>query len=41
MIDATGRLQLPPRLLDLFPSRRVIVEAVGDEVRLRHPEEPS
>jgi ABC-type lipoprotein export system ATPase subunit len=38
VIDATGRLQLPPALLDLFPSRRVLVEADGDGVRLRPPE---
>ncbi|HEU5036946.1 MAG TPA: ATP-binding cassette domain-containing protein [Nocardioides sp.] len=38
VIDATGRLQLPPELLDLFPDRRVVVEADGDEVRLRRPE---
>ena len=39
VIDATGRLQLPPDLLGLFPDRRVVVEADGDEVRLRRPEE--
>lgn len=39
VIDSTGRLQLPPDVLDLFPSRRVVVETVGDEVRLRRPEE--
>lgn len=39
VIDSTGRLQLPPAVLDLFPSRRVVVETVGDEVRLRRPEE--
>ncbi|MDF1602939.1 ATP-binding cassette domain-containing protein [Nocardioides sp. YIM 152315] len=37
VIDATGRLQLPPALLDLFPSRRVVVEEDGDGVRLRPP----
>ena len=41
VIDSTGRLQLPPAVLDLFPSRRVVVETVGDEVRLRRPEEQS
>lgn len=41
VIDATGRLQLPPELLDLFPDRRVVVEADGDQVRLRRPQEPS
>lgn len=41
VIDATGRLQLPPEMLDLFPDRRVIVEADGDHVRLRRPEEHS
>lgn len=41
VIDATGRLQLPPAVLELFPSRRVVVERVGDEIRLRRPEEPS
>ncbi|CAI9409229.1 ABC transporter ATP-binding protein [Nocardioides sp. T2.26MG-1] len=39
VIDSTGRLQLPPAVLELFPSRRVVVETVGDEVRLRRPEE--
>ena len=39
VIDATGRLQLPPELLARFPSRRVIVEDDGDGVRLRAPEE--
>ncbi|GAA4697208.1 ABC transporter ATP-binding protein [Nocardioides conyzicola] len=38
VIDATGRLQLPPAVLDLFPSRRVIVEIGADGVRLRAPE---
>ncbi|WP_162260716.1 ABC transporter ATP-binding protein [Nocardioides sp. Root1257] len=38
VIDATGRLQLPPAVLDLFPSRRVIVEVDADGVRLRAPE---
>jgi putative ABC transport system ATP-binding protein len=37
VIDATGRLQLPPEMLDLFPDRRVVVETDGDEVRLRRP----
>jgi putative ABC transport system ATP-binding protein len=41
VIDATGRLQLPPAVLDLFPSRRVIVEIGADGVRLRAPEEGS
>ena len=41
VIDATGRLQLPPAVLDLFPSRRVIVEIGADGVRLRAPEEES
>lgn len=41
VIDSTGRLQLPPELLDLFPSRRVVVETEGDEVRLRRPEADS
>jgi putative ABC transport system ATP-binding protein len=39
VIDSTGRLQLPPAVLDLFPSRRVLLETDGDGVRLRHPEE--
>lgn len=39
VIDATGRLQLPPEVLGLFPARRVVVEADGDGVRLRRPEE--
>jgi ABC-type lipoprotein export system ATPase subunit len=41
VIDSTGRLQLPPDVLDLFPSRRVIVEVGADGVRLRAPEEGS
>jgi putative ABC transport system ATP-binding protein len=41
VIDATGRLQLPPAVLDLFPSRRVIVEIGADGVRLRAPEAES
>lgn len=41
VIDSTGRLQLPPEVLELFPSRRVVVETVGDEVRLHRPEEPT
>ena len=41
VIDATGRLQLPPDLLARFPSRRVIVEDAGDGVRLRATEEDS
>ena len=41
VIDSTGRLQLPPAVLDLFPSRRVLLETDGDGVRLRHPEEPT
>lgn len=41
VIDATGRLQLPPELLARFPSRRVIVEDDGVGVRLRAPEEQS
>lgn len=41
VIDATGRLQLPPELLARFPSRRVIVEDDGVGVRLRAPEDPS
>ncbi|GAA4730809.1 ABC transporter ATP-binding protein [Nocardioides endophyticus] len=41
VIDATGRLQLPPAVLDLFPSRRVVVEIGADGVRLRAPEEES
>ncbi|WP_395692973.1 ABC transporter ATP-binding protein [Nocardioides sp.] len=39
VIDATGRVQLPPDLLGLFPDRLVVVEADGDEVRLRRPED--
>jgi ABC-type lipoprotein export system ATPase subunit len=38
VIDATGRLQLPPALLDRFPGRRVVIEEDGDGVRLRPPE---
>ena len=41
VIDATGRLQLPPEVLGLFPDRRVLVEADGDQVRLRRPESPA
>ena len=39
VIDSTGRLQLPPAVLELFPGRRVVVETVGDEIRLRRPED--
>lgn len=39
VIDATGRLQLPPDVLELFPDRRVVVETDGDGVRLRPPGE--
>jgi ABC-type lipoprotein export system ATPase subunit len=39
VIDATGRLQLPPAVLERFPTRRVIVEFDDDGVRLRAPEE--
>ncbi|WKN50473.1 ABC transporter ATP-binding protein [Nocardioides sp. Arc9.136] len=41
VIDSAGRLQLPPALLARFPSRRVVVEADGDVVRLRAPGEPT
>ncbi|MBA2956108.1 ATP-binding cassette domain-containing protein [Nocardioides sp. MAH-18] len=41
VIDATGRLQLPPDLLVRFPSRRVVIEDDGGVVRLRAPEEES
>ncbi|MBC9731667.1 ABC transporter ATP-binding protein [Nocardioides marmotae] len=41
VIDSAGRLQLPPALLERFPSRRVVVETDGDHVRLRAPEERS
>ena len=41
VIDATGRVQLPVEVLDLFPDRRVVVEADGDVVRLRRPEAES
>ncbi|MDN4174666.1 ATP-binding cassette domain-containing protein [Nocardioides sp. SOB77] len=41
VIDSAGRLQLPPALLERFPSRRVVVEADGHHVRLRAPEDPS
>lgn len=37
IIDATGRLQLPPAVLARFPSRRVLVEVDGEIVRLRDP----
>lgn len=38
VIDATGRLQLPPAVLALFPARRLVIEVDGPEVRLRAPE---
>lgn len=41
VIDASGRLQLPPAVLELYPSRRVVVEVDGDAVHLRRPEDPS
>jgi putative ABC transport system ATP-binding protein len=36
-IDSSGRLQLPPTALDLFPDGRAAVEIVDGEVRLRPP----
>jgi putative ABC transport system ATP-binding protein len=39
VIDSTGRLQLPPDVLERFPSRRVVLELDDDGVRLRPPEE--
>lgn len=38
-IDSTGRLQLPPDALRLFPAGRAVVTVTDDEVRLR-PAEP-
>lgn len=38
VIDATGRIQLPPEVLGLFPDQRVLIEHDGDGVRLRRPQ---
>lgn len=37
VLDSTGRLQLPPEALALFPDGRAVVEVDGGEVRLRPP----
>jgi hypothetical protein len=39
-IDSTGRVQLPPEALALFPSGRAVVVVEPDGVRLRPPHEP-
>jgi len=38
-IDSSGRLQLPPEVLELFPEQRVVVRREDDGVRLTRPEE--
>lgn len=40
VLDSTGRLQLPPEALALFPSGRARVELDGDGVRLRPVDGP-
>jgi ABC-type lipoprotein export system ATPase subunit len=37
VIDASGRLQLPPDALELFPNRRAVVEIADGEVRITPP----
>jgi putative ABC transport system ATP-binding protein len=37
VIDAFGRLQLPPDALELFPQKRAVVEIVDGEVRITPP----
>ena len=37
VIDSTGRLQLPPEALDLFPQGRAEVRIGDGEVTLRPP----
>lgn len=37
VIDAAGRIQLPPELLKLFPDRRAVMTEEGGEVRLTPP----
>lgn len=41
VLDSTGRLQLPPEALALFPDGRAVVEVGEGEVRLRPPGAPS
>ena len=41
VIDSTGRLQLPPEALDLFPDGRAAVHLVDGEVVLRAPGGPA
>jgi putative ABC transport system ATP-binding protein len=41
VIDATGRVQLPPDALSLFPEGRARVSIVGGEVHVRPPEGPA
>jgi putative ABC transport system ATP-binding protein len=36
-IDSTGRVQLPPDALALFPDQRAVVVVDGDQVRLVPP----
>jgi putative ABC transport system ATP-binding protein len=37
VIDASGRIQLPPAALDLFPDRRATIEIVDGELRITPP----
>ncbi len=37
VIDASGRIQLPPELLKLFPDRRAIIDPQGTGVRITPP----
>uniref|UniRef100_UPI0030EF2546 ATP-binding cassette domain-containing protein n=1 Tax=Aquipuribacter hungaricus TaxID=545624 RepID=UPI0030EF2546 len=41
VLDSTGRLQLPPDALALFPDGRAVVVVADGEVRLRPPAGPS
>ena len=38
VIDAAGRVQLPPEILKLFPNRRAVMTVEGHEVKLTPPD---
>jgi putative ABC transport system ATP-binding protein len=40
VIDAAGRVQLPPEILKLFPSRRAVMTVDDGEVKLTPPSDP-
>ncbi|HKN49153.1 MAG TPA: hypothetical protein VJ010_02885 [Actinomycetota bacterium] len=37
VIDTSGRIQLPPEVLRLFPDRRAVIRMDGSDVRLSPP----